>query len=1342
MPINNPRPRLLDWLARCWRSACHLIALALLCLAGIGFSQPARATAYAFPGNLPAGCTAAGSTYTCGSLTLGYTDTVSIGTPKPATLKFTGTLSIDTSATINAGGAASDLNLQVAGTLTTGYQTVIMGNVTAGSVNATNVGLVLGGTLTSAGSINLGDCVSVGGAISNSGANAVTVGQNCVINGGITSASGAVSTDLNSQVKGTIATAGNISVGQASVVTGNVSSTGGTVALAYQGQVTGYVSAKGQVTLGQATVVGGDVTSTSGAMISLDYQGQVGGSLNTTGSIVLAQNAVVSGKINGGTGSVSFGFSAKVVGDVTTTSGTILFNQSAIAQACVRSSSSANITLEYLASIHSVCCGGSCSNSCVTNNTSYPMPPACMPTPIADYHFDECSYNGNSGEVVDNRGGYPATAVLGATTGGNAPVVLNRYANLTGSTGSRYITPDTNIPIPTDWSVSTWVKTPFSTGGSRYHILASISGGSDLLYTDDLNGLQWGVYTPGNIVNGTFKFSSLAAGWHHVGLVGTGGQTALYIDGSYKETVNLQARGNLGLIGASWDVDVGTHEGLNAQMDEFMVFNSAISSSNISTIYTNQKAGKNYDGTSRNASSCTPVVASFVVNAATGASTCSPQAFTVTAKDGSGSTITSYTGTITLTSSTGRGDFSVSSGPAPSGTFTPGAANSGQASYTFAAGDAGVVNLKLSQSLAQNVVITVQDSNVTSATGTSASIQFRDNAFVWSEDLNNKIAGTNIVVAGRNHDLQVALWKKDATTGVCSIATDYTGSRNLKLWRTDNGSSWTAPSIVSPALTVPAATPGSNNLNGLSFTAGVATLTLATTDIGKYTLNLLDDSTLFAATSINGSLGDLTVRPFAITVSGLTLAGVSNPAGSAATDTKWGAAGATFSATLGAYRWSASADSSNTGTVDASATLSQVSAGGLTPGFSSAVTLSPSSGSQTPTGGVLGTLSNTGGSNPAITGFSGGTVTVSDLKYSEVGSFLLNTNGVVNSFLGTTGLTLNATVFTGSVQNNRLGRFVPAGFAVSSPVLTNRLNAACSPASTFTYLGEAFKIGFTLTAQNAQGATTQNYTGSFAKLALTNLNPAGIQGSTPFKTGARLTATSSGTWGLGQSTDVQLSMAVSRLATPDGPFAGSNFGIAPADSDGVVMNSYDLDTDSPANGNDHTALKPVSSIQLRFGQLRLQNAIGSQNRDLSLPLLAQYWDGANFITNTLDSCTSVDAKSVNFGNYRKTLNSSDGLLKASSYTLTNGSSALTLTKPGGGRTGSLDVSLSLSTVTDQSCLQAWTPGVAATLAAGLSYLQGPWCGAGAVSYNKDPSARATFGLYRGTDSVVYQRENY
>ncbi len=735
----------------------------------------------------------------------------------------------------------------------------------------------------------------------------------------------------------------------------------------------------------------------------------------------------------------------------------------------------------------------------------------------------------------------------------------------------------------------------------------------------------------------------------------------------------------------------------------------------------------------------------FNISGAGAASTCAPQTLTVSARDSNNNVLSSYTGTAALSSSSGRGNWQIGS-PAPAGVFSAGASNSGRASYSFAAADQGVVALSFSHSLAQDVTVSVSDS--ATAIVNSALLQFRDNAFVWAEDLANLISGSGVAVAGRDHDLQVALIKKDASSGSCGIATDYSGSRNLKLWRSDSGGPWAAPALVSPALSLPAARPSANNL-GLSFNAGVANLTLASSDIGKYSLTLEDDSLFYAATAVVGSLPDLTVRPFALVLNGLTFtstgtsSSIPNPNGSAANDASFGVAGGNFSATLAAYRWSSAADTNNDGVPDGNATLGQVTAGGLTASFNSASTLTPLSGSQTPTSGVLGQLLN-----GTLGSFTSGSTTAANLRYSEVGSFLLNGSGWVSNFLATSGLKLDGLVFNASgAQNARVGRFVPADFALSASSVVNRVVANCLPASSFSYLDENFALRFTLTARNALGDTTLNYSGDFAKLDLAtagNFQLAGLQGSTLFKSSATagsparlVLGSSSGSWTQGVAANINLPAQALRGTTPDGPFDSAAFGIAPLDSDGVALAAASLDLAiDTASSPDHAR---VASLNLRYGRLRLQNAIGSQDRPLKLPLLAQYWTPSGYQTNTLDSCSRIAAAHLSFGNFRKALSAAD-LGSSGGFTLKQGMASLTLAKPGSGHRGSVDVAISLgASAADASCLQPWAPSPVASAGANLSFLRANWCSA---SSSADPSARATFGLYRGSDALVYQRENY
>lgn len=737
---------------------------------------------------------------------------------------------------------------------------------------------------------------------------------------------------------------------------------------------------------------------------------------------------------------------------------------------------------------------------------------------------------------------------------------------------------------------------------------------------------------------------------------------------------------------------------------------------------------------------------SFTIGTSSSGGTCGSTAVTLTALNTDGSAKTGYTGSVSLSTSTGRGDWSAGS-PAPAGTLANGSADDGAATYTFTAADSGSARLSLAEIRAQSFTITAVDPSVSGSSSTSSTISISgSNAFVFAEDAAGKISGSDVAVAGRPHDYTVTVTRGDSGSANCGTATDYTGSHSLKLWRTDSNGSWTAPTVVSPALTIPSAQPTSSNIT-LSFTSGVASFNLGTTDIGRYSLSLRDDTQNYTSATLSGSSNALTVRPFALVVSNLACTysfngtSTTNVNAGTTTGTPFCLAGGNFSATVGAYRWSSSmsgngTDANDDGVPDSTATQTNVTSGGLAASFSGPVTLKALAGSQTPSTGVLGTLGN-----GSVSGFSGGKATPTDLRYTEVGLFQLDSQSLVSDYLGS-GLALNGTLFTvsgTSTSTSAIGRFAPARFAAGNASVTLRSLSSCSPVSSFNYLGEPFSIGFTLTAQNALGATTKNYTGSFAKLDLSvpaNLKLAGVSGSTSFSTGSRLTlGSSSGTWVDGIA-NVTLSATAERGSSPDGPFTAS-FGIAPVDSDYTAMASYDLDTDS-TTGNDHTLL--ASGIALYHGRLKLSNAVGSQGLGLNMPLAAQYWNNGSFTKNTSDSCTTVPTGSVSFGNHRNTLTVADTTLTNSSIRLANGETFLTLAKPSGTHRGSVDVALSLgSSAADSSCLQPWTPGTLATQGAALAHLRGGWCGS---TYDKDPAARASFGAFHGLDKFLQQRENY
>jgi len=265
--------------------------------------------------------------------------------------------------------------------------------------------------------------------------------------------------------------------------------------------------------------------------------------------------------------------------------------------------SSATTTFEYVGSVQ---IGDLCDDSTIVA--------------LANYQLDACSYTGASNEVLDALGTYHGTVIGGASSLDNGQIERAFDA----SDYSQHI--ETSIPLPSDFSISTWFKVPTSSSDSKDFVLGAMSTGGDLLYIDRDNSWRWGVYDANSgESNGTYSFSSLDANWHHLVLVMESGVTSLYIDGSFVESLNNAPSGTLKYIGTSFDnVNTVNAQGFRAPLDEFIVFNSALSVSDVSSIYTNQAAGTNWDASTRSATNCSVAggsCAATFVDAATNSTT-------------------------------------------------------------------------------------------------------------------------------------------------------------------------------------------------------------------------------------------------------------------------------------------------------------------------------------------------------------------------------------------------------------------------------------------------------------------------------------------------------------------------------------------------------------------------------------------------------------------------------------------------------------------------------------------------------------------------------------------------
>ena len=298
-----------------------------------------------------------------------------------------------------------------------------------------------------------------------------------------------------------------------------------------------------------------------------------------------------------------------------------------------------------------------------------------------------------------------------------------------------------------------------------------------------------------------------------------------------------------------------------------------------------------------------------------------------------------------------------------------------------------------------------------------------------------------------------------------------------------------------------------------------------------------------------------------------------------------------------------------------------------------------------------------------------------------------------------------------------IGRFIPAEFSLNASH-GGRLAAYCQVASPFAYSGQdiAWQVApqLQVTALNAQGVTTQNYTfPGFMRLSPAAIHAA-ISGS---GTDNHATGTD------GQLLPVVFSAEEGSLAV-QAPLSGlmnydfssndlwqysksTNSRVAEFTPQPVIQINSFQDADGVAASP--FSWSPLADFTLRYGRLRMENAYGPETQPLIMPVKSEYWNGTRFITNTDDHCWNYTAAGAAL--------SPAGLTTVSGYdgTLIQGvAEAVNLTAPGVGNTGTVTVNYTVPV-----------------------FLQDDFSGTGTL---ESPSGQATFGTYRGHDRIIYWRE--
>jgi hypothetical protein len=926
--------------------------------------------------------------------------------------------------------------------------------------------------------------------------------------------------------------------------------------------------------------------------------------------------------------------------------------------------------------------------------------------PLAWWQLDETTWNNTPNQVLDASGNGHTMTPSGPVTAFASPALAGspgtcRYGVFDGTNDYLQTADDGTFDLTDAVTAMAWI---YLNTASLNDIKSVISKDTNFEFHIDTNDQLYWWWNGGPQQLTTTGTAIPAQTWVHVAVAYQSGNQKIYINGVQRATLALTGTLSLNDL----PLQIGQDQGIATRffpgrIDEVRIYSRALSQAEVQTAMnaTHPCIGLGVDH--------------FVITHDGYGINCANENIAVALRDAANAPYTTYTQQVTLDTQTGKGTWTLVSG---SGTFTDAVANDGIATYTWATGQSTATFALSYREGATPINIRVYQTSDSTLhdDDTEGTLAWSPSGFtVTSAALSNPPPGLipafgSPQIAGSNFALNVTAYGTTATDSQCGVIEAYTGAKSLKFWSTYvNPGSGTRQVTINAASI--ATTEAASAFQAVTFTNGQAVVTAKYKDAGSLQIAMKDPAVHpDLPNGIRGGTGTFVSRPSTFQVTNIrrTDNSVVNPAAASAAGAVFLPAGRPFTATVTAF--------------DAE--------GSATPNFgketpAESVRLAPNL--VLPAAGTLGASTYTTG----FAAFTNGASTGTDFAYAEVGIVTLTPRIADGDYLG-------AGDVAGTTTGN-VGRFIPNDFLVTTN--TPLFLTACS-AGNYTYIGQPFGYSvapvFTATARAFGGSTTRNYTAAFFKMTNTTLtsrtysatagtlDTTGIPAATADPTIADLangTATLTFSSGSG--------IAFSRT-TAVVPFDASiRVSINVLDSDGVAA------TANPVSVGGVPGIGFTAGANQRYGRIAFRNAVGSELVNLPLPLRSEYYvsDAAGFITHASDGCsTPVTLSATAYGGQliagetcaldsgspgTSGFGCAAAAVVASRYRVppSAGDFNLTLAAPGAGNGG---------TVTLQATVPAW--------------LKFDWNQS--VAGTEFPTGIATFGVYNGKDTRIYERETY
>lgn len=920
-------------------------------------------------------------------------------------------------------------------------------------------------------------------------------------------------------------------------------------------------------------------------------------------------------------------------------------------------------------------------------------------TLLAEYRFEGDTWNDTPSVIIDNTGnGYHGEILRDSTLVSSATAQATATAALTGNPGTCGYASQTSGSIEiNDLDLPSGVGLDTTTVGAKTTVTFWMhwDGTKNSImpigwYIHDIwmTGGNIGFNTGGGDLHGTSS-AVLANGWHHIAAEFTNGSVSsnkIYIDGEKVETLtdlhsgrtpnDSRAYVDSEMRIGGWSVNTGYD--FYGLIDEVRVYKGVLTTDQVVTIM-NERHDCN-----------TPVIHHYEINHDGQGLTCQSEDITITAHDANHNPVAPSNSTIiTLSTSIVNDGWTLKSG---SGSFN------GTASYTFSGSEnLAVFGLsKITATTSPHIDIDVTDGTSTDLDGDLT----EDKKLVFDE--------AGFLVSLANHqscttpNLTIKAVKLSDSGLECAPA--YTGNQSVDfIFNYANPTSGSKiPSLAGDVME--AATVTQNRTINFDNT-GTADLSFNYQDAGQISIKVSDG----ASAGLTSSTVTTVVSPAKLIVASSDAN--ADCASGDASCLAFKAAGAPFNLAITA------ACSDNTVTTNFEMDDIPLTVSTIAPNVGNSVSL--------------------GVTSIDMSAVDNGIHSENNQTVSEVGVFTITATPLVNGYFG-------ETIPVATSAN--IGRFIPDHFDVS--ITNNSFEDTCTTGtSDFTYIGQPFTYlnapELLITAKNVSGVTTQNYT----ETGYQKLTSASVVRTFPIAdtskdgtiTGTKMvvsavtsdgnltTPTSVPSSNSGEMTytfDSSDSFTYSKNANSEVEFFTATYDI--------IINSIQ-DSDS-ANASTSLAFTVPSTntvsptgVNLRSGRWNIDNTFGPETSDLPVPMAIQYWDGSNYVINTLDNCTTFDSDNV--ANYSLTLNDLNNPLSASNLTPISGSgnfalglAELKIGKPTDGSQGQIRLTYDTT--------PAW-----------LQY-DWDWNGVEVKTFDENPSGIATFGLFRGNDRIIYNREVY